>query len=486
MTSSFAASFRPMLTLLLATVGCAGVAGRVGGDAGASASGGRAGTAGSTGANGGAMGDASVVDGSPAGPGPSTSNPGSCVNLQCQQVSCPGGATTSISGTAFAPDGKLPLYDVTVYVPNAPLPPFKSGVTCDRCGGGEPVRALASAISDAKGTFRLTNVPAGKNIPVVFQVGKWRRKITLDTVTACQDNPITDANLSRLPRNQTEGDMPRIAVTTGGCDFLGCLFPQVGVDLSELGTAGQNRAVTFYKGATDPDTASQPPIDASDATTLWTDGNELAKYDMLILSCECSEWVDNKGPKAYAAMTDYLAKGGRIFGTDYSYVWYRYMTDPKMRAAVTLQAPHPNGDFLGDSPMLIDTTFPKGKALADWMGKVAIDAESVYDNVMSVMPPSAQVWATSAGNSGASGPRIFSVNTPVGVPGDQQCGRAVHIDAHIKPLSIQIPSGAPVSFSMLCGDQLSPGEAALAFLLFDLAACVQDDSRPVIPPIVIP
>jgi hypothetical protein len=44
----------------------------------------------------------------------------------------------------------------------------------------------------------------------------------------------------------------------------------------------------------------------------------------------------------------------------------------------------------------------------------------------------------------------------------------------------------PVSFRMLCGDQLSPGEAALAFLLFDVAACVQDDSRPVIPPIIVP
>ena len=59
------------------------------------------------------------------------------------------------------------------------------------------------------------------------------------------------------------------------------------------------------------------------------DRRQRAKYDMLILSCECSEWVDNKGPQAYLAMTDYLAKGGRIFGTDYSYAWYRHMTDPQ-------------------------------------------------------------------------------------------------------------------------------------------------------------
>lgn len=283
-----------VLVLLSAVLGCAGVK-SVAGDAGGPGSGGHGGASGSAGATGGAMVGGSAVDASSLDTVSPTGNPGGCTNLQCQQVSCPGSETTSISGTAFAPDGKLPLYDVTVYVPNAPLPPFKSGVTCDRCNGAQPVHAVASAISDAKGQFRLTNVPAGKDIPVVFQVGKWRRIVKLDSGTPCQDNPISDPNLSRLPRNQTEGDMPRIAVTTGGCDFLGCLFPQVGVDMSELGTTGQNRAVTFYKGATDPETANQPPVDASDATTLWTDGSELAKYDMLILSCECSEWGTTKG-----------------------------------------------------------------------------------------------------------------------------------------------------------------------------------------------
>src|SRR5258707_334594 len=42
--------------------------------------------------------------------------------------------TTSISGTAFAPNGTLPLYNVAVYVPGGPLAPVLQGVTCDRCG----------------------------------------------------------------------------------------------------------------------------------------------------------------------------------------------------------------------------------------------------------------------------------------------------------------------------------------------------------------
>jgi hypothetical protein len=95
-----------------------------------------------------------------------------CVNLQCQQQACAGGGTTSVSGTVFAPNGTLPLYNVIVYVPNAPLSAVTQGITCDQCGtltSGDPI---ATTLSDSSGHFTLTNVPAGANIPIVVQLGK--------------------------------------------------------------------------------------------------------------------------------------------------------------------------------------------------------------------------------------------------------------------------------------------------------------------------
>src|SRR5580700_6571303 len=55
----------------------------------------------------------------------------SCVGLECQVQNCGGGVSTTINGTVYAPNGTLPLYNVIVYIPNAPLDPIQHGVSCD-------------------------------------------------------------------------------------------------------------------------------------------------------------------------------------------------------------------------------------------------------------------------------------------------------------------------------------------------------------------
>ena len=420
-------------------------------------------------------------------PAPPPDAPQACTNLQCQQRMCPGNTSTTVSGTVYAPNGKLPLYNVAVYVPNAPLEPLSPGMTCDRCGTLASGRPIASALSDHQGKFRITNVPVGKDIPLVIQVGKWRRKVTVPEVKPCQDNPLTDPQLTRLPRNRSEGDLPRVALTTGRCDQLTCMIPKLGLDPAEVGVAGQDRAFTFYSGA-DGDTTGGPS-GMMPATTLWNSFDQLSRYSLVLFSCPCTEARAARGPPALDAVTRYLNAGGRVFGSHFEYVWLRYSPDPGLAGAFTIQA----GD-LGAPPVVLDTSFPKGKALADWMKFLDpglqyghIPSMAILDDISSARAP-AQVWARSPGFGTASGtsPRFVTINTPATAPMAQQCGRMALLDVHVTADGMGgAPNRNPPPYPMACGGELTKSEHALAFLLFDLAACIQHDTTPPMPPPVV-
>jgi hypothetical protein len=399
-----------------------------------------------------------------------------CSGLQCQQMSCPGGGTSTVSGTVYAPNGTMPLFNVVVYVPNGPLDPLPVGASCDRCGAPLSGSPIVQATTDYTGKFTLQNVPAGPNIPLVIQLGKWRRQITIPQVNMCQDNPLTDANMTRLPKNQSEGNMPRIAVTLGYCDHISCMLPKVGIDATEFGVAGQNKAVTFY---TTPDIIGgggnlPGPPGMTSATPFWSDATQLAKYDMVILSCECEEAPTTKNATSYAAMAQYLNNGGRIFSTDFQYTWYKYSPDPGLAAIANI----PGGAPVGNSPVMIDSSFPKGKALADWLNYTHMTAaygqvnpDVVFDNFTTIDA----MKSTTFGSSGPpTHPRFMTINTPVGMPADQQCGKAVHLDAHINStdtIDASYPAG--------CSSPINEGEAAFAYFFFDLSSCIQNDSGPV-------
>jgi hypothetical protein len=434
-----------------------------------------------------------------------------CRNLQCRQPACPSG-TTSLSGTVYAPNGTLPLYNVAVYVPNAPLDPLPQGMTCSRCGTLASGHPVASALTDYQGHFRIDNVPVGKDVPLVMQVGKWRRQVMVPEVRPCQDNPLMDPELTRLPRNRDEGDLPRVAVTTGSCDPLSCTIAKLGVDPAEFGVSGQDTAFTFFDGD-EGQSILLGPDGTKPAPLLWNDYDELKKYDMVAFSCLCAEvatpgLVGCTGPNcrdtpAFTAVTRYLDGGGRIFTSHFEYVWMQFSPDPRLAGAFHIHAP-PHTDDDAASPVALDTTFPKGKALADWLHVVdpalpygQVPANEIFWNLVGT-PSDGQVWGRSPSlPSQQINPRFVTINTPVAAPPDQQCGRVVHLDAHILevvkagqlPQGVDgvpghRPAGAP-PFTQICGNTLSGPEGVLVFFLFDLAACIQNDTAPPMPPPVV-
>jgi hypothetical protein len=411
---------------------------------------------------------------------------GPCKGLQCQQADCGGGTTTTVTGIVTAPNGTLPLYNAVVFVPNAPLAPITDGASCERCGSvsGDPV---VSAVTGVDGRFELKNVPAGDNIPLVIQIGKWRRQVTLPKVDKCVQNPITDANLTRLPRNKAEGDIPRIAVTTGRCDQLACLLPKLGLDATEFTPSSGDGRLHLYRGASHPESAPIPapaPGGTVDATSLYAGGSAaLSKYDILMLSCECGEHEETKSPDAKKALYDFTTGGGRVFASHFHYTW----ADSGELASTAQWMGSASNPENPPGPYLVDQSFPKGDALAKWLVNVKassklgeIPISQPRENVGSVVSP-AQRWVYRATPNPAvpQSTKYLSVNTPVKKPVAEQCGKFVFADMHLYGGDVQDPATALPNdaFPSSCSKELTPEEKALAFLFFDLSSCIQDDTQ---------
>ena len=154
---------------------------------------------------------------------------GAACNLACHQVHCAPDGGTTVRGHVFDPSGTVPLYNAIVYVPNGQVEPFQDGVSCDRCGVFTTGAPLITTLTGPDGAFTLTNVPAGvEHSRSCYQIGKWRRQVTIPSVPACQTTTLTNVDQQRLPRTSTEGDLPKMAIATGAADPMECLLAQDG------------------------------------------------------------------------------------------------------------------------------------------------------------------------------------------------------------------------------------------------------------------
>jgi hypothetical protein len=434
----------------------------------------------------------------PPSAAPAAPGSGPCLNLQCQQTTClygacsqqrcPAGQKTTLRGKVFDPAGRVPLYNVLVYVPNAPLDPIPVGPTCDRCDTPTSGKPIASALTDTRGEFLLDNVPVGENIPVVVQVGKWRREVRIARTQACAETVVDDPNLLRLPRNQSEGNIPKIALTTGGADRLECLLRKIGIEDSEFTPeSGPGRVNLFAaRGVGTPATSAYAAtLNAgaafTPAATFWEDPAAFKRYDMVLLSCEGMQYPADKSPNARAALVGYADMGGRVFASHWHNIWLQGGPAPWTDVATftNSQATLPN-NYLGE----VQTGFPKGNALADWLVNVGasttrgqLPIQEGKRTVGTVNPTYSTAWIQSPANQPA-GVQYFTFNTPGGAMAGKECGRVVFTDIHV---SAGDNAGPPFPTGCVT-TELSPQEKALEFILFDLSSCVQpDDKPPVIP-----
>ncbi|GEM_PF-1378185 len=394
-----------------------------------------------------------------------------CTGLCLQQVTCPGGGTTSVSGTVLAPNGTLPMPNALVYVPNAPVSPFVDGAQCTTPVTGSP---LVTATTGADGKFKLTNMPVGPNIPVVIQAGKWRRQVTVSNVPACVDTAMSGTQ-TRLPRNQGEGSIPKIAMVTGSLDTVECTLRKFGVQDSEFTSPNGSGRIHLYSGSgaggAIPGTGA-----ALSETVLWGSQSRLNSYDLTMLGCQGSAYA--RTPAELAALTNYANAGGRVFATHYAYVWLSGNGSFAGTANWNPDWGIPSSD---SQTGYIDTGFPKGLQLAQWLqvagatttlGQVSLSSLRI-DQTGVVAPTQSWVSIHDSGVSSSPIPMQFTFNTPVGAPAANQCGRVQFNEYHVADTT---GTGGTV-FPSECapGMAMTPQETMLAFSLLDLTSTITPD-----------
>jgi hypothetical protein len=406
------------------------------------------------------------------------------------------GCPTTLSGIALDPAGRLPLYNVVLYVPSEPLAPLNPGAACETCDGNFSGRPIAAAVSDASGAFRLdiSKVPSRTNIPLVIQAGKWRREVSIPAATDCADTPV-EAELSRLPRSRAEGSLPKVAVMRGGSDALECLFMKIGVDPAEFTPGrGGGSVDLFYSDMGENDTAATAQmtgpagaIGLPHVDTLFSDMDALLSYDMILMSCEGGdERYESPNLTHRENLHRYANEGGRLFGGHYhnSIIANNELPDDYPGFPNVIQFASGRQDITPkEFPANVNVGFEKGQALADWLVNVGgsttpgqITINDSERTVTGMVHPSAVSWIDTTASGGAA--LYYGFPTPVDGPA---CGRMVFTDVH---LSSGSGDSAKTIFPS-CSSELSPQQLALTFLIFDLANCVQTSQDEPPPPVII-
>ena len=415
-----------------------------------------------------------------------------CQGLCDQLVACDGGGQTTISGTVRA--GKSawtnlaadPVPNVLVYIPNggaASLQPLAPGAACRQCGADVSGSPLSSTYTDFDGTFTLTNVPAGSSVPVVIQLGRWRRLFTFN-VPSCSTMALGDLN---LPRNKSEGDIPLTAISTGSVDPLECVLLKMGVDQAEFTKDSGTGRIHLYGGGPNGPNGGSPGATAGagtrNETSLLAAGGSFMNYDQVMLPC----WghAANKTAAELANLVSYADNGGHFFATHYSYSW---LVNNAEFNGVAHWHPDYNNPGNVNWTLKVSTSAPPsppaahGGAFAKWLNLVG-----GLSNAATPIPATPTVsinnprhdadYVTNGSTDWIDGTdpthnnslvEHFTFNTPVG---GGTCGHAIFSDFHVSQIANGAASTAGMVFPAECTTNFSAQEKILEYMVFDLASC---------------
>jgi hypothetical protein len=390
-----------------------------------------------------------------------------------QPMDVPAPCTATVTGVVRFPNGREPVPRALVYTTVGEAPAPRSG-ECDQClaSGG----AIVHTETAVDGSFSLT-VGTGMQ-RLVVEKGLFVRVVELD-VTECDATIALEPETTRLPRNPSEGRIPRIAVSTGFYDAMENVLAKLG--LASLDSFGWlvpgSEQFDLFEGAGEG-------IDPTrELATLLRDPVRLATYDVLLINCGSDPEDTFFGGESIiedaavlANLRAFVEGGGRLYVTDeaYDYVEHafpRFLAFEEDGTLHTTPEPEDEAEIGLDMESVAATVHDE--ALREWLeslghlsgGTVRITGMlGGWTVIENVDPELTTTWV--------SGPvewetrdtfEVMTDTRPLTVTFDLGCGRVLYTSYHTDD-----------SFFGVGGPALTAQELMLAYLLLEIGTCIDD------------
>ncbi|HET8940147.1 MAG TPA: hypothetical protein VFN67_42190 [Polyangiales bacterium] len=410
--------------------------------------------------------------------------------------------------------------------------------SCGRCNDEKLVAdgqsLLAAAVTDFKGEFVLQGrIPVATAFQLVIKVGKWRRVVQVPAgVSAACASRALSLDYTRLAAHKTDGltgtHLPKIAVSTGDVDAMECVLRGIGINDNEFTVPSGTGRIHMYRangtkmvGTTCTGTYRQFLSNISCAnnnnygcvngrsgcawndmsvadTTLYASQSAINAYDMVVFDCEGNGHSIRSADPRSRVLT-YANNGGRVFASHWSYEWLdnngtldqaSAWTNTGSAATAVGYVSLPTGATARTQANAVKSLVYRD--WLDWQGALTGTSAGVLDRPttpqMNITDPRDVAGATVGTSTdewmyrNSSGAKVqqLSFNTPYAAAANAICGRVAFSAFHVAASS----SGTTLSTSALAfpaechTGALTAQEKTLAFMLFDLGACVSAGDPP--------
>ena len=381
----------------------------------------------------------------------------------------------TLTGVVRFPNGREPVPGAVVYTTAGDAPAPRTG-ECNQCIGSESV--LSHTETGIDGTFSIT-VSRGMQ-RLVIEKGLFARVIELDVTECGATIPLEDEQ-TRLPRNPSEGQIPKIAIGTGYYDFMQNVVAKLGLgtlDASGFLVPGSEQ-FDLYDGADDPFGSGG----GASLESLLRDMALLSTYDIVFINCGSSPEDGFFGsgsilsePAVRDNLRAFVEGGGRLYVTDeaYDYVEQTFPRFLGFEEAPSLSTTPEVEDAaeLGEDMDRVDATVHDDtmRAWLDSLGHIVGGTVGItgmiagWTVITQTDPMLTTTWVSGPVTWTSSS--TFDSRTdvrPLTVTFDLGCGRVLYTSYHTDS-----------SFFGSGGASLTAQELILAYLVLEIGKCIED------------